>query len=202
MKETDQVSDQTQESSASTERTNEIEKSNPIEDYKKDMFKFKSKARELEDKLKEYELREQEQKGNLQEVIAKLKDENRSLKQSVTQSQVSFAEGKIEDTIKLLAKDAGCQDVNTFYRLIDKTDIDMIELDDKFRANEVDVKDLVEKYKKNYEHLGFFKQNVNIVDKAPNSKPINPPKKEKALEDMTMQELLAVAESKGLKRLK
>lgn len=195
---------QTQESSASTEQESKKveERQSPVDDYKRDMFKFKSRAKELEEKLQEYELREQEQKGNLQDVIAKLKDENRGLKQSVAQSQVSFAEGKIEDAVKTTAAKLGCTDPETFYRLLDRTDIDMIELDDKFRVNSEDVNGLVDKYRKNYEHLGFFNRKVNVVDGTPNSKPLNERPKQKPLTEMTQDELLAYAEANGMKRIK
>ena len=156
---------QTQESSASTEnQERNLETKTPSDDYKKDMFKFKSRARELEERVKEFEIREQEQKGNLQDVISRLKDENKSLKQTAVQSQFSFAEGKIEDAIKTTAAKLGCTDPETFFKLVDRTDIDMIEMDDKYRANPEDVNSIVDKYRKSFEHLGFFKRKVSIVD--------------------------------------
>ena len=194
---------QTQASSASNETNEKVEtRANPIDDYKKDMFKFKNRAKELEERLQEYELREQESKGNLQDVISKLKDENRQLKQSVAQSHVSFAEGKIEDAIKTTAAKLGCTDPDTFFKLVDRTDIDMIELDDKFRASNEDVNGIVDKYRTNYEHLGFFKKKVNLVDGTPNSKPVNKEVKQKPLHEMSTEELLRVAEASGMKRIK
>jgi len=174
---------------------------NPADDYRRDMFKFKSEAKSLRDELDEYKLKEQEQAGNLQEVIAKLKGENRQLKQSVAKSEVSFAEGKIEDAIKTVASKLGCTDPETFYRLVERSDIDIIELDDKFRANKEDINSIVDKYRKNYEHLGFFNKKVNIVDGVPNSKPNNKPVKQKALSDMSQEELMSLAADTGLKRI-
>jgi hypothetical protein len=190
------------ESNGVTPENQPIKKVNsPDNDYKRDMLKFKDKAAELENRLKQYELKEEEAKGNLQAVIQKLKDENRELKQTHAQSKVMFAEGKLEESIKSLASQKGCKDVDTFYKLIDKTDLEIVSLDDKFNANKEDIQSLVENYSKKYEHLGFFADKVKIVDKTPNAKPINQPVKTKALTEMSKEELLELAAKQGMKRI-
>lgn len=173
-----------------------------VDDYKKDMFKYKNKTKELEDKIKEYELKEAEAKGNLQDVINKLRDENKNLKGEVATSKMSFAQGKIEESIKTEALKRGCTDADTFYRLIDSADINTIELDGKYNTNKEDVQGIIEKYSKKLEHLGFFKNKVVIADGTPRGGTGDEVKvKAKPLEELTHAELMALAEKSGLKRI-
>jgi len=191
---------QTQESSASTEKQTANTNNSAVDDYKRDMFKYKQKAKELEDRLQEYALADEQKKGNLEGVINALKDENRRLKQETAQSRLSFAEGKLEDAVKGFALKKGCKDPETFYKLIDRNDLQTVELDDKFRANNDDIASIVERYMGKYEHLGFFGKSVNIVDKSPSNAPVNKPKT-KSLDDMSHEELMALARKQGLKTI-
>jgi hypothetical protein len=191
---------QTQESSASTEKQTANTNNSAADDYKRDMFKYKQKAKELEDRLQEYALADEQKKGNLEGVINALKDENRRLKQETAQSRLSFAEGKLEDAVKGFALKKGCKDPETFYKLIDRNDLQTVELDDKFRASSDDIASIVERYMGKYEHLGFFGKSVNIVDKSPSNAPVNKPKT-KSLDDMSHEELMALARKQGLKTI-
>ena len=191
---------QTQESSASTEKQTANTNNSAADDYKRDMFKYKQKAKELEDRLQEYALADEQKKGNLEGVINALKDENRRLKQETAQSRLNFAEGKLEDAVKGFALKKGCKDPETFYKLIDRNDLQTVELDDKFRANNDDIASIVERYMGKYEHLGFFGKSVNIVDKSPSNAPVNKPKT-KSLDDMSHEELMALARKQGLKTI-
>lgn len=191
---------QTQESSASTEKQTANTNNSAVDDYKRDMFKYKQKAKELEDRLQEYALADEQKKGNLEGVINALKDENRRLKQETAQSRLNFAEGKLEDAVKSFALKKGCKDPETFYKLIDRNDLQTVELDDKFRASSDDIASIVERYMGKYEHLGFFGKSVNIVDKSPSNAPVNKPKT-KSLDDMSHDELMALARKQGLKTI-
>lgn len=173
----------------------------PERDYKRDMLKFKDEAAELKEKIRAYEMEKEEAKGNLQNVISKLKNELKETKSELYNSKVSYGSGKIEEAIKRQAVQSGCKDPDTFYKLIDGVDIDTIELDTKFNVNMDDVKNIVNNYSKKFEHLGFFGKKVNIVDKTPNNVPPTKPEKVKSLEDMSKDELLALAAKNGMKRI-
>ena len=69
-------------------------------------------------------------------------------------------------------------------------------MDNKFRASQDDVSLIVDKYSKSYEHLGFFKKQVKVVDQAPNNNPISKPEKKVDLSDMSGEELFAYAKKK------
>lgn len=192
---------QTQESSAS-EETKAVNSNNAVDDYKRDMFKYKQKAKELEERLQEYALADEQKKGNLEGVINALKDENRRLKHETAQSRLNFAEGKLEDAVKGFALKKGCKDPETFYKLIDRNDLQTVELDDKFRANGDDIASIVERYMGKYEHLGFFGKNINVVDKAPMNKPPVNETKKKSLDEYSHEELMALARKQGMKTIR
>lgn len=170
------------------------------EKYKRDMIRYKDQVAELTEKLKAFELADQEQKGNLQKVIEKLKAENKEIKTKYTQDRYQYAVSKIEDNVKLIAQKLGCKDPDTFYRLIDSDEIKTIEVDEKFNASKKDIEEIVTKNMKKYEHLGFFDKKVNIVDKAPNSS-ANVESKTKSFSEMSKQELIEQAKKLGLKTL-
>lgn len=200
MEETKVGSAQTDESSASTENKATFNHS-AAEEYKRDMFKYKNENRELRAQLEEKMLAEEEQKGNLQSVIQRLKDENKHLKKSTADDRYNFAQGKIEDAIKTFAAKKGCTDPDTFYKLIDDADVQTVELDDKFRTSSEDIESIVEKNMQRYEHLGFFKKNVKIADGSPSSKPVEKKAKEVDLSKLSHEDLMKVASDAGFKRI-
>jgi phage shock protein A len=194
-------------SGASTENSNDIQEpvkpaasasSKDHERYKRDMIRYKDQVADLTEKLKQFELADQEQKGNLQKVIDKLKTENKELKTKYSQDRYQYAVSKIEDSVKLTAQRLGCKDPDTFYRLIDSEEIKGIEVDERFNASKKDIEEVVTKAMKKYEHLGFFEKKVNVVDRAPSA--VNDTKT-KPLDKMDVSEILEMGKKLGLKTL-
>jgi hypothetical protein len=169
------------------------------EKYKRDMLKYKDMVGELQERVKAFEMTEQEQKGNFQKVIQRLKEENKDLKTKYAQANYNYATSKIKDSVITEAVKLGCVDPDTFYKLIDQDDIKTIEVDDSFNAKQDDIKSIIEKNMKKYERLGFFGKKVNVIDKAPSSSPNN---NEDNKKPKTKEELLDMAGKMGFKRLK
>jgi hypothetical protein len=167
--------------------------------YKRDMLKYKDMVAELTERVKSFEMTEQEQKGNFQKVIQRLKDENKDLKTKYAQANYNYASSKIRDAVITESVKLGCVDPDTFYKLIDQDDIKSIEVDDSYNAKQDDIKSIIEKNMKKYERLGFFGKKVNVIDKAPSSSPNN---KEEDKKPKTKDELLELAGKLGFKRLK
>jgi len=169
--------------------------------WKRDMLKYKDEVEDLREKIKSYELREEEQKGDLQKVINRLKEENGDLKKKYSQDRFKYAFSKVEDSIKMEAAKLGCKDPDTFFRLIDQAEIKAIEVDDSFNASKKDVQEIVSSNLKKYEHLGFFDKKVNVIDRPPKS---GAPEGEKSkpVDQMSKDELLAYAKKHGFKTLK
>jgi hypothetical protein len=171
MEETKVDSVQTQESSALDESS---QINDPSVDYKKDMFKFKERmkaeaerARELEAKLKEYELTEEQKQGNFSKVIDELKEKSRTLEAQLKQKDYNYARSNIESAIMNEALKHNCKDPQTFVKLIDKNKYNVVSLDDGFNPSVDDIKMLVEDGMKQYEHIGLFGKKVKVVDGVP-----------------------------------
>ncbi len=179
-------------------KTNDETRSNP---YAKDMFKFKEQAREaqrkaqeLEERLKQRELEEEEKKGNLSKVLDEYKEKTRNLETQIKQKDFTFARTNVINSLKQEAIKAGCKDPDAFVRLLGKEKIDIVSFDDSYTPVLDDVKMIVSDGMKQYEHIGLFGRNVNVVNGIPsqgnNFKPTVKPIKE-----MTTSELIALAKS-------
>lgn len=201
------VGDESNASGASSEKIQEPKRpssnasNSEHEKFKRDMLRYKDQVAELTDKLKQYEVAEQEAKGNLSKVIEKLKQENKELKSSYTKNQLNYALGKIEDKVKITATKLGCKDPDTFYKLIDQDSIKAVSVDEKFNPSHDEIDALVNDSMKRYEHLGFFDKKVNVIDKAPNSGN-NESKAPKKLNEMTKEELIEHGKKLGMKTLR
>ena len=181
-----QGSAQQSEVSDSTEATNNIDAS-AQRDYKQDMFKYKQKAKELEARLESIELEKQEKKGNLQEVISKLKTDLQNEKKSNEQMRYNFAHARLDEAIKTeaLSKGVKKKNLDLFMRAIDPTDKNVVEFDDSFNVKNEDVAGLVDSVMSRYD---AFKKDVNIVDKTPNNQVINQPVKQVDISKLSAKE--------------
>ena len=158
--------------------------------YKRDMLRYKDEVTGLKEQLKEFQLRDEEKKGNLEGVISKLKDEIRTLKGENAKQKVSFANTQINNAIEKEALSKGCNEkhLDAFMRLIDEDEKGAIALDEAFRVSTEDVASLVEKSMNRYGDLGLFGRKVKVVDATPNNNPTLNTKKEKPIEKMTAAE--------------
>lgn len=155
--------------------TDKVQASSAVEDYKRDMFKYKQQARELQEQLEAIEQEKQVKKGNYQEVIAKLKQDLQAEKQNAQQLKVNFANARLDEAIKTTAMEKGIkgQNLDVFMKLIDDNSKGIVEFDEKFNVKSEDVTNLVDEHMKRYSDV--FAKKVNVVDAAPNSKVHNTP---------------------------
>ena len=174
----------TAESGASTVEPKKEIKSNMPDDFKQDFFKHKErmksaeqKAQELESRLREYELAEEQKKGNYSKVIDELKEKSKKLETDLKKRDFMYAEGNIKNALKSQAKEMGCKNVDAFIKLIGEDKLDIVSLDDAYNPDLDDIKMIVEDGMKQFEDIGLFGRNVNIVDGTPNAKPLYAPKK-------------------------
>lgn len=153
--------------SVQVENQTEI-KSNPIDDYKKDMFRYKSEAKALKEKLAEYEMNEQQRKGNLESVITKLKDDLQAEKSRNLKIQSTFAEQRLNDEIKATALEKGLKgtQLDAFLKLIDNESKQVVEFDERFNVRKDDVTNLVDDHLKRYGEI--FARKVTVADAVPN----------------------------------
>jgi hypothetical protein len=179
--------------SSTTPETKVTDNSMP-EDFKNDFFKHKermkqaeTRAQDLESRLKEYELLEEEKKGNASKVIEELKERSRKLETDLKSRDFLYAKGNIQHAIEQQAKDLGCLDVAAFTKLLGEEKMDIVSLDDNYKPSAEDIKMIVEDGMKQYEKIGLFGKNINLVDAIPNSRPMHTP--EKSVGQMSKEEL-------------
>lgn len=146
---------------------------NDYDKYRRDMLRYKSELQELRDQVEADKIEKQKQDGDLEGIINTLKTENDTLKRSSAQKDLNYAKTQIENEIKAVALSKGCKDPDAFYKLIDSSQKQLIELEKgTFKVNSKDVQDLVDASMKKFEHIGLFgAKHVRVVDGAPNSKP-------------------------------
>lgn len=158
--------------SVQTENQNELNNS-VNSDYKRDMFRFKQEAKELRERLKEIELKDEQKKGNFETVISKLKEDLNNEKKRNVELQKTFATQRLDDAIKTKAIEKGLKgtQLDAFIRLIDNNDKGIVEFDERFNVKQEDVDSLVDGHLKRYGEI--FSRKVNVVDSAPNNNSIN-----------------------------
>ena len=156
--------------------------------YANDLIRYKKEAQQLKEQLAAIELEKEQKKGNYQGVISKLKDALNSQKQVNESLKLSFATSKLDDAIRQEAMEKGIKgkSLDVFMKLIDEDEKRIVEFDERFNVKKEDVSSLVEGNLKKYSDV--FKTKVNIVDAAPNNKPIARESKGKKIEDMTAAE--------------
>ena len=101
------VNDSVNQSENSVLPENQTTNNQAYEDYKRDMFKYKQQAKELQERLKEIELTDQQKKGNFETVIGKLKEDLNAEKKRNVELQKTFAEQRLDDAIKTTAIEKG-----------------------------------------------------------------------------------------------
>ena len=190
--------DQTTDGVGSSENQNEV---NLRDRSERDLFKWKAQAKELEKKaqdleakLRERELEEEEKKGNLTKVLDEYKEKNRLLETTLKQKDFAFARNNIISNVKQEAIKAGCKDPDAFVRLLGKEKIDLVSVDESYNPSLDDVKSILNEGMKTYEHIGLFGKSVNMVNGLPTKDP-NVTVKKKPMSEMSKEELIALAKS-------
>lgn len=172
--------EQSQDSSAAEQKS----ENSPVEDFKRDMFKFKERAKKLEEekaalmeKLKERELQEEEVRGSKEKALEEWKKQAQEHKKKFEQAHLNFAKNSIRNAVKTEALKRGCKNTEAFIRLMGEDSFDLVSLDDGYNPDKTDVESLVEQNMKKYEDIGLFGKEIRFADKAPtNNVPSAPPK--------------------------
>lgn len=132
----------------------------------------REKAKELEIWKADLELKEKEQKGQLTEVIASLRDENKTLKERMENQVKEASFKKFQNEVSLLANEYGCGDTELLFAAMTKEEMASVEVDDKFNVNKDDAKRLIESIKARKPILfSNSKVNINNVATGFNNRP-------------------------------
>lgn len=175
---------------SSENQSQKVQNNQAYEDYKRDMFKYKSEAKELRERLQEIELSDQQKKGNFESVISKLKEDLNAEKRRNAELQKTFAEQRLDDAIKTTAASKGLKgaQLDAFIRLIDNEQKGIVEFDERFNVKSDDVNNLVDDHLKRYGEI--FNRRVNVADATPNNNPMNTSKPKFDLNKASSSEII------------
>lgn len=190
MKESNQDPVGTQEQSeASGKPEKKQEDKVAYETYRKVLTEKKARDQqlsEMEQRLQEYEQRELERKGEFEGLISNLREENKNLKDKISQRDKAYIMSKVNNAIKTKAVEAGCKNPDKLLRLIEPERINSLEVDDQFNVDTKSVEYLVNEAKKENDFL-FKQQRANVQDGNPVDRPVV--SEDKKVKDMSIDEI-------------
>lgn len=131
--------------------------------------KLSTELSELRDQLERHQEDKQISEGKKDDVISKLREEVRKLKNDLTETIDTYNWNTVESQIKTFATKEGCSDADKLIKLIDNSELSALEVDSKFRVNQDDLAGFVGKLKKDNAFL-FPETSANINDINPSNK--------------------------------
>lgn len=157
--------------------SNNINEENAVEDavsyksYRKLLTEKKNqqnKLGEVQEKLAALEAKDMESKGQQSELISTLRGQVGDLKDKLKETNYNFAWKSITGEIKAAAIKEGCDRPDALIKLLDKEDMDSLEIGDDFSVNGDDLKRVLEKAKRENDFL-FRKKSKPVADAIPSN---------------------------------
>ena len=127
--------------------------------------KYKTRAQEAESKLTEAEKKKLEESGNLQELLAKGREENSKLAKRLNETTSNVIREKLRSEIAKVAKDA--HDVDMILKVTDHKAL--LKIDEEGMKIE-GINDFVGKVRETHSYLFSKKEMPNTENKKPNEK--------------------------------
>ena len=141
--------------------------------------KYKSQVQEMQERLKTYEEREMEAKGQHQDLIQALRDENAKLKSGIRERDEVYTWSKRREALTSAAYQLGCSKPEHLLKLMDVEKLNEIEVKEDFTPVMDDIHRVVEEYKTNPDYGYLFKQpspkveTVNPMSKIEKEGPVD-----------------------------
>lgn len=149
--------------------------------------KLSTELSDLRDQLERHQEDKQISEGKKDDVISKLREEVRKLKNDLTETVDTYNWNTVESQIKTFATKEGCSDADKLIKLIDNSELSSLEVDSKFRVNQDDLASFVGKLKKDNAFL-FPETSANINDINPSNK-FKRDEQAKPIDQMTSDEI-------------
>jgi phenylalanyl-tRNA synthetase alpha subunit len=131
--------------------------------------KAKDEARELKRKLEAIEQEKLESQGKYADINKSLKDKLAEYESQLSNTKKTYAYNAVTSVIKQKAAEMGAVNTEKVLKLMDKSDMELITVDDNFNVDMSTVVSVLEKMKKDNEDIGLFKRNTPPVkDVNPN----------------------------------
>ena len=164
------------------------------ETYKKALsqrHKFKEKADALEAQLEQLKQRELEAEGKSKEKADYWKNKATELEDKYQKTQAQYGWNQVKSQLSSELLKNGCVDPEVAITLIDKTELDSVEVDDDFTVSTQDLTRIVDSLKRDQrtQKIRLFGGPVGVNDMVPASDN-NFKEKEKDLSQLTSDELI------------
>lgn len=140
----------------------------------------------MREELESYRQKELESKGNYEQLVAELKKKTDMLSTQLKEKDTRYALTQIKNTFTTQALQEGCKAPDKLFKLLDKSDIEMIEVDDNFNVSGIN--EVLERVKKENSFL-FSQKTVRMSDGVPAKESDFRPKS-KPLKDLSNDELM------------
>lgn len=201
---TNDPADQTTEPAAKVEsKPNNIE---AIEAKKMEALaeakKAKEEARELKSRLEAIENEKLESQGKYADINKSLKEKLADYEKKLETTNKTYAYNTVTSAIKQKALELGAVNADKVIKLMDKSDMELISVDDAYNVDMDAVTSVLEKMKKDHEDISLFKRSVPTTkDATPNPSHFrHDDNKEKTYGKMSLAELKSEYINQGLKK--
>jgi hypothetical protein len=129
----------------------------------------KDEARELRARLEAIENEKLESQGKYADINKSLKDKLAEREAELNNTKKTYAYNAVTSVIKQKALEMGAINPDKVLKLMDKSDMELITVDDNYNVDLSTVQSVLEKIKKDNEDIGLFKKNVpSVKDVNPN----------------------------------
>lgn len=150
----------------------------------------KEEARELKARLEAIENEKLESQGKYQDINKSLKEKLTEYEKQINETKKKYAYNSVTSVIKQKAAELGAVNPDKVLKFIDKSDMELITVDENFNVDIDTVKMVLEKIKKENEDIALFKKNVPATkDVNPNPSYFQAPSGDKKISEMTASEL-------------
>lgn len=149
--------------------------------------KLKDQLAERDEKLKAHELSIAEAEGRKDDVIKQLREELSTVKGELKDTTTNYATSTVKNQIKLVASKHGCVNPTKLIKLLNKEDLNGIDINGDFQVNGEDLERIITKAKEEHSDIGLFgAKKVNVTDIAVSGMPTS-----KGVNEMSTAELKA-----------
>ena len=139
--------------------------------------KISSENAELKARLEAIENDKLESQGKYADINKSLKDKLSEVEKKLQDTTKTYAYASVTSVIKQKALEMGAVNADKVLKLMDKSDLELITIDDNFKPDIDAINMVLEKMKKENEDIGLFKRNVPATkDVTPNSSYFQQPK--------------------------
>ena len=196
MEETQAPAEQASETASKEEKPNNIEalerKNRELLEEKK---RIQDEYRKAQDALKQKEESELEAQGKYQDINKNLKQRLEEESKEKNEMRQKYAQNSLKSVVRQKALELGATKADAILRLMDKTDLEMIQVDDDFNVDPESALMAVERVQKEYPEF-FTKKSAPARGIMPGSSGVQTELKED-MSKMTMSELKEYYKKQG-----